>query len=376
MGTSSKFANLAAAAPKCRHLAVVRDFVVAGNILGQTNRIHWCSIDDPSDWPTIGSADAAAKQSDRQDLPVGGAVQAIRGAIGGLDGVVFCEKAIYHMQFDGPPHVFSFRAIEQDRGAYAPNSVVNVGPFAFYLGEDGFFTFSGSGSSPIGDQKIDKTFFADLDTSYLYRIYGAADPINKLVFWAYPGSGNSSGRPNKIIIYNWSIDRWSTAEVQVELLYRDLTAGYTLDELDDFGNLDTLPASLDSRIWTGGSLVLSAFDSDKKLSRFTGSNLGATLETAEANGGTLFQKPNERILVNGVRPYIDTADANMAVSLRYRDTVGGTLTTGSSAPIDADGQAHFTRSARFIRARVSISASSSWTHAVGLDFDVQEDGVL
>ena len=55
------------------------------------------------------------------------------------------------MQYIQPPAVFKFREIERDRGAYARNSVVNVGPFGFYLGEDGFFTFNGSGSTTAAE---------------------------------------------------------------------------------------------------------------------------------------------------------------------------------------------------------------------------------
>lgn len=376
MGTDSVFSDLnASAAPKAKHLGVIGDFVFSGDISGGfPNRVHWCAVDDPTDWPTIGSADAAAKLSDRQDLAVGGAVQHITGAIGGSEGAIFLQKAIYRVQFDGPPTAFSFRLVEEDRGVYAKNTVVNIGNFGFYLSEDGFMSFDGTKSVPIGDKKVDKTFFNEVDQEYLYRVLAAADPINKIYSVAYPGSGNTAGRPNKILWYDWSIDRWSNSDIETEFFFRDLSHGYTLDQLDQFGTLDTLPASLDSRIWTGGTLLLSAQGTDKKLARFTGSSLGATFETAEANGATLFGKPKERILVNGVRPYIDVPDAKMRVYLKHRDSPGATLSSTSQSEIDADGEAHFTTSSRYQRAVISLSASSSWSHASGFDYDAQEDG--
>jgi hypothetical protein len=377
MGTSTKFADLGGSPPSARHAAVINNFVVLANLSGAVNRLHWSALDDPTDWPTIGSADAAAKQSDRQDLPTGDAIQAITGAIGGSDGAVFCEKTIYRMQYDGPPHVFSILPIEEGRGALGQNSVVNVGPFAFYLGEDGFYRFTGSQSVNIGDQKVDKEFFSDFDTAYPHRVYGVADPINKIVAWAYPGSGNSAGRPNKIIWYNWAIDRWSLAEIDVEYFYSDLAIGSTLDELDTFGNLDTLPASLDSRIWTGGSLVLSAFDTTFKLSRFTGANMAATIETQETEAGSLLNLPNHRMMIDGIRPYVDTDTvSDVTVGLKYRESPGTSLTTDGPNAVDADGEAHFTRSTRYARAQVVIGSGATWTHAQGIDIDAQDDGVL
>jgi len=372
MGSSSAFADLAAAAPRARHGAVIRNHVMVGNTYdssdgNQPNRVWWNASDAPTDWPTPGSADAAAKQSDYQNLPIGGWVQHVTGAIGGVDGAVFMEKAIYRIQYEGPPTIYGFYEVERDRGTPAPNSVVNVGPFGFYLGEDGFYVFNGTSSTPIGAQKVDKYFFADLDQSYFHRIYAAADPVNKMVFWSYPGSGNTGGRPNKGLVYNWDIDKWARFEIENEIIFRDLTISKTLEDLDAEGNMETLPFSLDSRVWTGGALVLSAFDSSHRLSRFAGSNLEATIDTVEMGG-------DRRIYCNGIRPYVDTNETNTTVSLRHRSGPGDALTTTTAMPIDADGQAHFHVADRYMRARVIVAAGSTWSHAQGVDATIRGSG--
>jgi hypothetical protein len=380
MGTDSAFSNLAAAAPRARHIGIINNFVMLGNTWDSSdgavvNRVWWSAIDSPGDWPTIGSADAAAKQSDRQDLPIGGPVQAITGAIGGLDGAIWTEKAIYRVQYAGPPTVFDILEVERDRGTSAPNSVVNVGTFGFYLGEDDFYRFDGAGSTGIGHQRVSKTFFSEIDQNYYHRVYGAADPLNKLVWWAYPGTGNTGGRPNKQLIYNWALDRWGTAEIEMELLFRQLSSGYTLDELDQFGNLDTLPFSLDSRIWTLGRLLLAAFDENNVLSAFSGSNLQATIETAEVGGNELFGKPHERMFVDGIRPYID--GGTTTVGLKYRDLPTASLTTDGPNAVNAStGMANFSRSTRYARAQVIVAAGGTWSHAQGVDYDVNEDGEI
>ena len=370
MGTSSAFADLAGSPPRAKVSAVVKDFVVFGNTWDATdgaksNRIWWSAINDPTDWPTIGSADAASKQSDRQDLPVGGQVQAIVGAIGGMDGAIFCKRAIFKLQYVGPPTVFNVLPVERDRGTLAPNSVVNVGPFGFYLGEEGFYTFTGSGSQPIGDQKVDKFFLDDLDHNNIHRVYGAGDPLSRQVYWAYPAVGNTGGRPNKVIVYNWAVDRWSTAEVEQDFMFRNLSIEVTLDGMDGYGNMDALGVSLDDPSWIGGLTILNGFNEDKKLARFTGAPLAASLETQEI-GGT------GRIFVNGVRPYVD--GGTVTIKLRYRDEPGDAVTESSENGIDADGQAHFTVSTRFARAQVNVAAGGSWTHAQGVDAEVAEDG--
>jgi len=354
---------------RARAIAVVKDFVVLGNIYdsdGTTpNRIHWSGINDPTSWLTVGSAAAAAVQSDRQDLPVGGEVMAITGALGGMDGAVFCKKAIYRLSYVGPPLVFTITEVERDRGPMARNSVVNVGPFGFYVGEEGFWSFTGAGSSQIGDQKVDRFFLNDLDQNYIDRVYGAADPVSKTVYWAYPGTGNDAGQPNKVIVYNWAADRWATADIVQEYMFRNLSVSRTLEDVDDFGTMDSLDVSLDDESWIGGLTSLNGFDSDYKLCRFTGANLAATLETQEI-GGT------ERIFVNGIRPYVD--GGTITVALKHRVAPGDDVSVTSANAIDADGQAHFTVSTRFARAQVNVAAGGIWTHAQGVDAETVADG--
>lgn len=210
LGTSSAFADLAAAAPRARYVAAIYPgFLMVGNTFDSTdgnvpNRVWWPAIFDPTDWPTVGSADAASKQSDFNDMLEGGWVNQITGAVGGAAGAVFTDTVLYRIDYAGPPTVFDFIPIERSRGTPAPNSVINIGPKVFYLGEDGFYEFDGSQSTPIGDQKVDSTFFEDLDQSYFDRIRTTQKATDKLVYWAYPGAGNTNGNPNKMLIYHGS----------------------------------------------------------------------------------------------------------------------------------------------------------------------------
>lgn len=376
MGTSTDFADLGGSPPQFKHVAVINNFVMGGNtdVSGTVfpNRVQWCAIDDPTDWPTIGSADAAAKQSDRQDLPYGTSVEAITGSIGGVDGAIFMRDSVYRVSYVGSPLVFEFTEVERGRGALAGKSVVNVGPFAFYLAEQGFFSFNGTQSTAIGNQKVDQFFFADLDYNFIHRVSGTADPVNKLVYWSYPGAGNTDGTPNKLIIYNWEIGRWSYGDMVLDMIFKDTSPGYTLDNIDGFGNMDTLATGLDDRFWVGGFGNVSGFSSTHRLGTLTGSALAATVTTTEFGGMELFQLANERLYINGVRPYVD--GGTVTVTLTYRDSPSGTTSDDGANAVDSNGMAHFTRSCRYARVTVNIAAGGTWSHAQGVDLDVAQDG--
>lgn len=364
VGTDTDFSDLSADAPKARHCGVIRDFVFLGNTNDSTdgavpNRVWWSAYNDPTTWPIPGSSSAAEKQSDLQDLQDGGWVQGIVGGLGTADGAIFLERKIYRVSYVGPPTIFSFDAVESARGTPAPGSIIQLGSVVFYLGEDGFYMFDGSNSKAIGANKIDKTFFAEVDQSYFARITAAIDPINKLVFWSVPISG-SSGTLAKQYIYNWNLDRWSTAEFNHELLCRTQSFGATLDTLDTtFGDLDSIPFSLDSRAFTAGRLILSAFSTDHKLSYFTGDALAATLETGEFDGGD-----GRRMYISGLRTAID--GGTPTAQLRYRNAQGEALTDTAAATAGADGIIPFRVDSRFGRARITIPAASNWSHAQGI----------
>lgn len=375
LDSSSAFSQLSSGAPKARYAANINPgFLMFGNTVDGTdgavpNRVWWSGIGDATSFLTPGSAAAQAVQSDFNDMPAGGWVQGIIGAVGGADGVVFMDTSIYRAQYQGPPDVFGFYEVERARGTPAPGSIINVGSMAFYLGEDGFYVFDGSRSIPIGNTKIDKTFYSTLDQSYFHRISSAVDPINKLVFWAYPTSSASSGNPDRILCYNWELGRWSEAEINCELIYRSLSQGYTLDSLDTYStDLDALPFSLDSRVWTGGRLILSAFNADHKLAFFTGSNLAATLETSELTG-----QSGRRVLIQGVRPMVDGGTITSAIG--YRDTPQASLTYTTATSAGSNGVCPQRISTRYARARVSIAAGGTWTHALGFEPTFRQEGL-
>jgi hypothetical protein len=356
IGAGGRFADLAGSPPKARHIAVCRDFVMLGNVNDGTAypyRLHWSAIGSEIGW-TPGT-----NLSDYQDLYNGGAIQKI---LGGEYATVFCEKSIYRLSYEGLPVIFRVDEIEPGRGTPAPNSVVQLGNAAFYLGLDDFYYFDGIKSSPIGVGRIAKTFYADLDQSYMNRIVGAVDVINSIVFWSYPGEGNVSGLANKIIAYNYAANKWAgPINAQLEWLFSGLSEGVTLDGLVSlYGSLDDIPISLDSRYWSGGSTILSAFDSTHKLAAFTGDSMTATIETGE-----YALNPGQRSLVFGVRPLFD-GNGSATAQVGSRNIENDSVTwSAAQSPNSQNNYCNFRANARYHRFRVIVD--DGFTHLFGVD---------
>jgi len=364
--------DLSSGAPRGRYITTVREFTVIGNTWDSTDdykpgRIWWSGFNDPTSWPTPGSASAVAGQSDFNDMPAGGWVQGVVGAVGSVDAIVFCETSVFRMQYEGPPTVFRFDEIERARGCSAPGSIVNTGKLAAYLAEDGFYVCDGVQSQPIGAGKVNKWFFSNFDQTYMNRVTGTADPINQLIIWSFC-SGITGSTPDKVIIWNWALNRWSYGDLACEMILRARTVGYTLEGLDAVSSsLDDLPLSLDSRIWTGGRIALASFDTDHKLAFLTGANLAATLTTAESDGGD-----GRFAFVRGIRPIVD--GGTVTASTGYRNSLDATINYSTATSPSSDGVCPQRVAARYVRAKVSIAAGGTWTHAAGVDPDIQPDG--
>lgn len=368
---AANFVDLSAA-PRAKHIATIRDFVVVGNISATAvspQMVRWCAINNPDSWTPD-----AATMADFQDLPGdGGWVQKIVGSEYG-SGAVFQERAIYRMTFVGSPLVFQFDRVHNNIGVYAPQSVVSYRNFIFFLAEEGFYMFDGTNVHPIGNGKVDKTFFADLDISNVHRVQAISDATRKIVIWAYPGNGNIGGNPNKLLIYNWVYQRWSIIEdVNIEWLLSAITGTYTLDGLDAVStNLDSIAASLDDAQWRTGNRLLGAFNDRHRLALFNGSSMGAVVETTEQQFN---RGPDGLTYITEVRPVAEGLSASITLAVATRNVLTEDTAYQPAIAPNSTGFAPVRATGRFHRFRMSTSNNSDFDHLMGVDVAGTDDGV-
>lgn len=381
LGTSTAFADLPGSPPRARYIGVVKyAFVVMGHTYDSVNgtmpqRLHWCAAGNHRSWPELGSNLGAQVQSTAVDL-LGpqGSIMGIAPDLANADAAIFQQFAVRRMMYVGPPNIFTLLAVESGRGSPAPYSIVSYGGIAYYFGQDGFYAFDGAESKAIGAGKIDKTFFADVDLGNLHRVIGVADPLKKLIWWAYPSTASVSGNPDRMLCYNISIDRWGMAEITCETIVKMMGLGYTLDELFTLlgYTLDTLPAPLDSAVWQGGRPVLGLFDTDHKLNFLTGDALAATVELNEIQ-----PYPGKRAMVRSVRPFVDGVTAAPTVAIGRREKLQQAVSYTADSPLNGLGACPQRTSGRYLRALVKIPAGADtvWTNMSGAELDCVELGL-
>lgn len=228
--SSTAFANLAGSPPQARYISIINRFVVLSGLLDNPYRVQWSGLNATTSWT------AGVGLSDFQDLPDGGIV---RGVVGGEFGIIIQDGSMRRMVFSpGSDVIFQIDRISKDTGTIAPYSIVNAGERVFFLSPRGFIMTDASGTiTPIGKERVDRTFLAGYDSTAIGLLIGAADPGANTVYWAYKSAdGGVSGFFDSIIIYDWALNRWSLARATGEYMASLAAPGTTLEALDVLGS--------------------------------------------------------------------------------------------------------------------------------------------
>lgn len=359
-GVASAFNDLGGSPPRAARIAVVRDFVVLGDIAGSDrgpNYVQWSGFNNSELWTP-----SRATQSDFQELfGRGGRVQKI---VPGEYGIIIQEHSIHRMEYIGPPTVFQFDEVERGRGTPAPNSVVWTGDLVFYYGHDGFYLFNGVSSEPIGANRVNRWFSQNADVASLDTMRGVIDRRNRLVMWAFRSSSSLTYN-DRLIMFNWTANRWSYGELDTQVLAEYVTSGITIDDpAFDAIYSNTIDGAeqtpFDSEAYQGGSLSLQAFTTANRSATFDGDALMTTLDTTEVAG-----PDNNLLYTNSVRPIVNgSPTTSITVEIGHRNRTQDVLTYTSPRGLNSIGESNQRIKSRYQRYRVNISGGFS--HANGV----------
>lgn len=361
VSTSTAFADLAGNPPQARYIGVVGKFVVLLGLLSNPKRVKWSGLNDvngPNSWT------AGINSSDEQDLADGGFC---RGIAGGESGVVLQDTIIRRMIYlPGDPRVFQIEKIAEGLGIYGPYSLIRSGATVFFYSLKGFHKIDPGGVPvQIGRERVDRTFFVDLDAANPQLFLGVADPRSSRVMWVYKSVNGATGQFDKALCYDPVLDRFTPLRVSGEFIFNMAQPGITLEALDNLapgGSLDAMTQPLDS---FQSAIVpeLAAFDGSHVLNFFRGPNLEATLETAEQ--GTDGQRIKMKV---GFRPVSDALTVYGSASMR--ENLQGLAVSGAESLVNAKtGICNMRVDTRYSRFKCRIPAGTVWSYINGVEPD-------
>lgn len=369
MLSDNVFAPCTGDPPKAATLDTVGDFLFLGDLIdiddtNQPYRVRWSAFNNPTaPWVTdIG------RQSGFIDMP--SRYGEVTGIFGNRFDLIFQKHGISRVWFSGGATVFSKEVIEDERGCPAPGSMVRVGGHIYFVASDGFARTDGSGVEVISSDRVWSWFKDNLADSTLYLVQGAVDWANRSIVWSFYPRGFTSYR--RQVIYNWGLDRWTTASFEADWLIEGNSDTVNLDETDPrvAGDdvLDVDGPSFDSSLYLSqGRALMAMVDGD--FAAFLGGNLKATFET-----GDFQPKAGNRSFVRGIFPMVESQAKSAKAAIAAREWTGDAKMFTPLADQGPLGFCPVISDGRFQSVRIEVSANSVWSKASGFQVDWEASG--
>lgn len=353
-GTASALAG----APTATDICIVGDYVVVAQPNSDINKVRWSAFADHTGWVN------GTNQAGEQPMRTGGAVQ---GVAGGEYGVILQRERIVRMTRTGDADApFQFDEITVNYGCASGATIAQAGRLIFFYSDRGFMALAdGQELKNIGSEKVDRTFAEAIQRDQLGQIYTAIDPQNKIVAWGIPGT------PGQLWIYNFELEKWSTASLNFNGLFPGFTTSYSMEDLPGLGytNLDTMTISLDDPRWSGGNPKLYFIDEADMAGTLTGDELAADFEL-----GYVEVTPGRLTRPRSIRPVTDatsgiTAKVNAKARIGDSDDIVTTTTLRSSGVMPTRNKG------RYHKIRITVDAGTTWTLFQALDLEYEMGGV-
>jgi len=124
----------------------------------------------------------------------------IMGAIKGRDAIyVWTDTSLFLMQFVGQPFTFSFSQVGTNCGLLGKNACVEVDGTAYWMSENGFFTYDGQlKSMPC---LVEDFVYDSLNSTPRDLIFSGVNNLFGEVTWFYPNGGSEV--LNRSVTYNY-----------------------------------------------------------------------------------------------------------------------------------------------------------------------------
>lgn len=370
-GTSTLFADLVTAGVttlKAKHVAIVKEWLVVINtndsVVGaKPQRVWWSAVGDPTNFPTPGTLAAQQVESDARDI-VGnhGEGRGILPDVAGVDALLFFERAVYAMQYVGPPLFFAHRKL-LSFGAWSPGTIVAVGNTAYWLSESGFYAFDGSSVRSIGRGRVDRWLFDRVSANAHVYASSAYDSVSNLIYWGIPSNTTTGELIDRILCYSIDYDMWTVTEAggaTMETIFRALSPGYTIEDLDVYVTIEAVPSPFDSPVWRGGRMIIGGTNASHAIGYLDGPYLEATIDTID------YESPSgNQSRVTEIRPLVDSNAAK--VQIGTRDNVSDVIEWGPLTSQWRNGVCPVNSRGRYLRARIVQPAATVWRHCTGVD---------
>jgi len=179
--------------PTTRHLIHFGTEVTIGNTGTQDDMFIRFSADESINEYTIEATNTAGSQRLQDGTRIVGALVAKENIL------VWTDNALYTMKFVGAPFTFGFEQVGTNCGLIGQNAAVEIDGVAYWMSNNGFFSFDGTVNSlPCS---VEDFVYDNIDTTKGQQICAGINNLFTEVLWWYPSSTATFN--DRSVIYNY-----------------------------------------------------------------------------------------------------------------------------------------------------------------------------
>ena len=118
--------------------------------------------------------------------------------------LVWTNKALYAMQFQGPPFTFGASLISENVTITSPHAFKAVDDLVFWMGEGEFYFYNGQVQTlPCS---VKEYVFNDINIEQTEKVTTGLNSAYSEIWWFYPSSGSTSN--DRYVVYNYQDKLW------------------------------------------------------------------------------------------------------------------------------------------------------------------------
>lgn len=387
LSSSQKLQDLAAwpgATTKARVMRAFGSYLIALNVVDAgTPRPHmvwWSHKADPGSLPSSWNYADPTVDAGRREL-----TDAVAGVI--LDAqplrnmmLIYKEGAVHTMRFQGGQEIFAFDILQTEGGVLATRcvTVIDEGKRHFFVSNDDLLVTDGQSTTSLGDRRLRRALFADIDPTYYVNSFCFHNPREKEAWFCYPASGSSV--PNIALIWNYRSNTFYKRDfVGLAASSAPITEAVSDTWTSTSGDwsTETAPWSTEGRQRT----VVASPDDTKfylldNTEQFHGTSFTAYLERTslgvlgKGRDGKAKADYTTRKLVYRIWPKI-RGTALVGIRLGGQESIGSAVTWSAEQSFDPATQTYldFEVNGRLIGVRFATNLALSW-RLEGYDLDI------
>jgi hypothetical protein len=165
--------------------------------------IRFSNQEDPANWTATATNTAG-------DLVLGSGSEIVRAVETRQQTIVLTDKAVYSLQFLGPPFTFGVTLLSQNISIISPTAATAVDDLVVWMGEEEFFVYDGTVKPlpcPVRD-----FVFQTMDRSEPFKVISGSNTAFGEIWWFYPTP--DTGDDEAYVVYNYQQNIWYTGSLE------------------------------------------------------------------------------------------------------------------------------------------------------------------